>query len=274
MSTVVLSATEQEKILTLREGHFIDLKAKEIAPGKLTRSIAAFSNAEGGELYIGIREDKIRGTRHWEGFVSEEEANGHIQPFETLFPLGEGYDYTFLQGPDHAGLVLRADVKKSRDVKTGSDGKVYVRRGAANLPCTTDESFTRLRRNKGLSSFETETLAADPALLSNSTVILEFMLEVVPTAEPDPWLKKQQVIVGEKPTVAGIILFAEEPQAILPKRSGIKIYRYKTSAQEGTRDTLSGDPLSVEGHAYKQISESVRITSEIIESVRSTRLRD
>ena len=35
------------------------------------------------------------------------------------------------------------------------------------------------------------------------------------------------------PTVSGIVLFADLPQAILPKRSGIKIYRYKTSDSEG-----------------------------------------
>jgi ATP-dependent DNA helicase RecG len=94
------------------------------------------------------------------------------------------------------------------------------------------------------------------------------MLEIVPTAEPEGWLRKQQVIVDNKPTVAGLVLFAEEPQALLPKRTGIKIYRYKTKADEGTRETLDGIPQSVEGHAYKQISESVRITTAIIESVR------
>jgi len=49
---------------------------------------------------------------------------------------------------------------------------------------------------------------------------------VVPTAEPEAWLRKQQLIQGNKPTVAGLVLFAEEPQAALPKRSGIKVYRY------------------------------------------------
>lgn len=94
------------------------------------------------------------------------------------------------------------------------------------------------------------------------------MLEVVPTAEPAEWLRKQQVILKDKPTVAGIALFAEEPQAILPKRTGIKVYRYQTTASEGTRETLAGDPISIEGHAYQQIRAAVTKTAEIIESVR------
>jgi len=105
-------------------------------------------------------------------------------------------------------------------------------------------------------------------VITNSTVTLEFMLQVVPTGEPEPWLRKQQVIQDGKPTVAGLILFAEEPQAALPQRSGVKIYRYRTTADEGTRDTLEADPQSVEGHAYEQIQSAVRITAEIIDSVR------
>lgn len=54
----------------------------------------------------------------------------------------------------------------------------------------------------------------------------------------------------------------------MPKRCGIKIYRYKTKEAEGTRDTLDFDPISIEGNAYSQIYESVKKTAEIIESVK------
>jgi ATP-dependent DNA helicase RecG len=197
-----------------------------------------------------------------------EDANGHLQAFEPLYPLGNGYSYSFLRSPVEKGLVLKIDVEKSRDVKSASDGKVYIRRGAMNLPVDTDEALTRLKRNKGLVSFETEPVAVSTLLVTNSTVILGFMLDVVPTAEPEPWLRKQQVILADKPTVAGLVLFAEEPQAVLPKRSGIKVYRYKTTAEEGTRESLDGDPLSIEGHAYSLIIGAVETTAKIIESVR------
>jgi ATP-dependent DNA helicase RecG len=149
-----------------------------------------------------------------------------------------------------------------------SDGVVYVRRGAQNLPLEGEEALLRLRRNKGLVSFETETVSADPAVISNSAVTLEFMLEVVPIAEPESWLRKQQMVQADRPTVAGIVLFAEEPQAVLPKRTGIKVYRYQTSAAEGTRETLASDPVSIEGHAYRQIYEAVHVTAQTIEGVR------
>jgi ATP-dependent DNA helicase RecG len=72
---------------------------------------------------------------------------------------------------------------------------------------------------------------------------------------------------GGKPTVAALLLFAEEPQATLPKRCGVKIYRYQTSAQEGGRETLAFDPITVEGHLYQQIKNAVTKTTELVEGI-------
>lgn len=266
--TISISDYERNKLLDLVEGHFSDLKAIEIAPAKLTKSLSAFANAEGGELFIGIDELKRSNTRAWRGFNKPEDANGFIQIFEQLFPLGEECFYSFLQNPTSRGYLLKVEIRKSRQIKIASDGKAYIRRGPQNLPVDSEDALTRLRRNKGISSFETETVNVDSDLISNSTVIIRFMLEVVPAAEPESWLKKQLVIVGDKPTVAGLVLFAEEPQAPLPKRSGLKIYRYQTKDDEGTRETLAFDPLTIEGCAYDQIETAEKKAIEIIESVR------
>jgi ATP-dependent DNA helicase RecG len=258
---------EANKVLTLEEGHFTDVKAVEIGPAKLTRTLAAFSNAEGGEIYIGIDEDKQENTRAWRGFVDPEAANGHIQAFEKLFPLGRDYSYDFLRSPLGSGLVLKVEVEKTREIKKASNGKVFVRRGAMNLPMDSDEDLSRLRRNKGITSFETEPVNADAEYITNSEIIITFMLEVIPNAEPDEWLRKQQLLIDGKPTVAGTVLFADEPQALLPKRCGIKLYRYKTKNPEGTRETLDFDPVFIEGCAYNQIRDAVAETIKIIESI-------
>lgn len=266
--TTELSPAETVKVLDIVEGHFVDLKAIEISPTKLTKSLSAFANAEGGELFIGIDEDKAEHARRWRGFNTHEDANSFIQIFEKYFPLGTDYQYSFLKSTDSQGYVLRVEIHKSRDVKFAADGKVYIRRGAQNLPIISDEELTRLRRNKGIVSFETEPVNTDTEIITNSSTVIRFMLDVIPTAEPEAWLKKQQVILSDNPTVAGLVLFADEPQTVLPKRCGLKIYRYQTSDDEGTRETLAFDPLSIEGCAYDQIHASVEKTAEIIESVR------
>ncbi len=263
-----LSELEIEKVLFLEEGHFADIKAVDIKPGKITNTLAAFSNAEGGEVYIGIDEDKQTGKRHWRGFENPEAANGHVQIFEKLFPLGRDYSYDFLRNPLSTGLVLKIEVKKTRDIKKSSNDKIYVRRGAMNLPVDSEEERERLRHNKGITSFETEPLNVSADFITNSEVVIEFMLEVVPNAEPDEWLRKQQLLINDNPTVAGTVLYADEPQALLPKRCGIKLYRYKTKDLEGSREALDFDPISIEGGAYNQIRDAVAQTTEVIESIR------
>lgn len=264
IQSIKISDSEKEKLLSIEENHFCDLKAIEVSPGKLSKAISAFSNSEGGELFIGI-DDK---PRKWRGFDNVESANAHIQVFEELFPLGSDFQYDFLQNEDSGGLVLKIQISKTRDLKTASDNKVYIRRGAQSLPVTDEERLQSLRRDKGILSFETELINCPHEVITNSEHIIEFLLEVVPTGEPETWLKKQMILHEGKPTVSAILLFAEEPQAILPKRSGLKIYRYKTSNEEGTRETLDFDPLSIEGCIYQQIKSAVEQTTDIIESVR------
>jgi ATP-dependent DNA helicase RecG len=96
--------------------------------------------------------------------------------------------------------------------------------------------------------------------------VLEFILNVVPTSEPEDWLAKQKLIVKSKPTVAGALLFSDEPQTLLPK-AAVKIYRYKTNDPMGTRATLAFDPISVEGNAYSQIYASVGKVKGIAEDI-------
>ena len=104
IQNATITEAQVERILALDENHFADLKSLEIAPAKLTRSIAAFANAACGEIYIGVSEATNGPSgegkvRTWRGFRDTEAANGHLQAFEKLFPLGQYYSYTFLVRP-------------------------------------------------------------------------------------------------------------------------------------------------------------------------------
>lgn len=268
--TVEITKQQRGALLARQEGHFCDLKATAIAPAKLSRTISAFANASGGELYIGVDEGmEPEGKRRaWTGFSDVEAANGHIQAFEQCIPFGQELQATFLRCSDEPGLVLHLLVQKTRSICKATDGKAYVRRGAQSLPYTTDEQLTRLRLDKGLTSFETETIEVPLSAVTNSNVIIGFLLEVVPTAEPETWLQKQLMIRESKPTVAAVLLFSEEPQAALPKRSGIKIFRYKTTDPEGTRDTLAADPETIEGCLYVLIERAVARTIDLVQGIR------
>ncbi|CAM1345746.1 ATP-binding protein [Tenacibaculum crassostreae] len=268
IETREINDDQRDKIFGVVENHFNDLKSKEIAPAKLTRTLSAFANSVGGDMYVGIRENDNNGVldRQWIGFTDEEEANGHIQAFEELFPLGDQYSYTFLSHPNENGLVLHIAVKKNLAIVKASNGTVYKRRSAQNIPVTTEDALKRLELDKGISSFEDNTVNVPLDFVTDSYSIFEFMAEVIPTSEPEPWLRKQLLIRNNLPTVASVMLYSDTPQAALPKQSGIKIYRYKTKEEEGTRETLDFVPISIEGPAYTQVYRAVEKTKEIIEN--------
>lgn len=264
--TYKLDDDSLQKVLSQPEGHFLDFKRKEIKPSKLTHSISAFANAEGGELFIGFAELDSEIT--WDGFSDFEDANGHMQVFEELFPLGHGFKYSFLEHPTNNTVALKIEINKSKEIKCASNQIAYLRRGAQNLPQDTPEKLERLRRNKGITSFEDEVVATRLERISDSLAIFSFMDEVIPSSEPEDWLQKQELIHDGKPLVAAVVVYDDEPQVPLAKRCGLKIYRYATSDEEGSRDTLQGLPESIEGNIYNQVYDAVERVSEIIQDVR------
>lgn len=264
-----ISLADAEKIMNLDEGHFLDLKSKEIKPGKLTETISAFANTSAGEIYIGIEENDLLTLkdRTWNGFYDVEDANSIFQAIEKLSPLGNHYKAIFYQASGMNGLVLHLTIYKSNKIIYASNKKAYIRRGAQKLPIDSDVALERLKYDKGITTFEDDLLNIPKEYITNSTVTLGFMIDVVPMSEPDGWLKNQLVLIEDKPTVAGVLLFAEEPQAILPKRSAVKLYRYHTAEDEGERDTLAFDPITIEGHIYDLINDAKNKVKEIVEGI-------
>jgi len=267
----VLVTEEQADLVTrIEEGQFLDLKSRGITPAKLSNTISAFANTDGGELYIGISEDILGGgvkQRLWDGFPDIEAANGHIQAFDRYFPLGQNFQYEFMRCPNRSGVVLHVTVSRNQTIVTATDSKAYIRRGAQNLSQTRSEELKRLEYTKGVISFEGHPVNAPKDLIVDSPVTRSYLSYVVPSAEPAAWLRKQSLIVNDMPTVAGLLLFCEEPQAQLPKRCGIKVYRYETQEAEGFREVLTFIPITVEGCLYEQIKKAVDVTIKEVEKI-------
>ena len=175
IDVTALSDTQFADLLTRGEGHFLDFKAKEVSPAKLTKSLSAFANADGGELFIGVLNSGSP-IKRWSGFEDAEAANGHIQAFEQFFPLGNYFKYQFLKSNRYPGLLLHCEILKTPDIRSASDKIYYLRRGAQNLPQTQEDQISRLKFNKGITSYEDHIVKIDVAEVTNSKPVLEFKL--------------------------------------------------------------------------------------------------
>ena len=269
MEVRTIPPEDVDRILGAEEGHFIDLKAREIAPAKLSQSVSAFANTAGGEIFIGVAEQRTPDGKYtaWRGFPDQEAANAIIAVLEGM-GAPRLTDINFISSDGQEGYLLHLLVQKSRQIVLATDGRAYVRRGAQKLPVTTPEMQRRLELDKGVASFEDENVRAEISLVTNSITSLQFMIEQVPSLEPDVWLKSQQVLTDNGPTVAGALLFSDEPQALLPKRSAIKVLRYRTVESDLDRDALAFHPLTIEGPVVDMISKAVSTTKNILEGIK------
>lgn len=263
-----LSDDEIAELLHTSESHFVDFKSADITPAKLSKTLSAFANTSGGDIYVGIEEVENTDGRElvWAGYPDQEAANPVFQVLEGLGPLANNYSAEFFASAKEKGLVLHLTIYKTQEIIAATDKRVYVRRNAQSLPLAAEEAVERLRYEKGLKSFEDELLNIDAAEIVNSATIIEFMLDTIPTGDPDDWVVKQRVMVDGRPTVAGVLLYSDNPQAILPKRSAIKVLRYQTKT-DAERDFLAFDPLTIEGPLYNLIYDAVEKVKQIIEGI-------
>lgn len=182
--------------------------------------------------------------------------------------LGNHLIFEYLICKDHPGYLLHITVKKVKEIVKSTSGEVYLRVNAGKIKLDTAEKIKRLEFDKGIVTFENEWVECPLERVENSESIINFMINVIPTGEPKKYLENQDLIKDKHSRVSGILLFCDEPAVFLPKRSSIKIMRYKTKQEEISREYLVGTPLTVEGDVYTQIYGAVRQTKKIIEEAK------
>lgn len=254
-------------IISVQENFLNDIKAKEIKPAKLSETVSAFANAAGGDLYIGISEDKTTGVRTWSGFSDPEDANDIAHVLFQAHPFGNHIKLEFLSAADKAGYVLHITVKKVKEIVRSSSEEIFIRVNAGKQKIDTPEKLKRLELDKGIVTFENEWVEVPIRAVENSSSIINFLINVIPSGEPETYLRNQELIKDSHVKVCGVLLFCDEPAIFLPKRSSIKIMRYQTKDDDIGREFLEGTPLTIEGDTYNLIYRAVSETKRIVEGL-------
>ena len=260
--------SQAAKITATQENYLNDIKAREIKPAKLSETISAFANAAGGDVYVGIEEDKISNTRTWHGFDDPEQANAISHVLFQAHAFGNHVKFEFLSNKNLPGLVLHITIKKVKEIVKSSSGEVFVRINAGKQKIDTPEKLKRLELDKGIVTFENEWVEIPLPRIENSLSILNFLINVIPTGEPLTYLNNQDLIKEGNARVSGVLLFCDEPAVFLPKRCSVKIMRYRTKDNDIGREFLEGTPLTIEGDAYNLIYNAVSATKQIVEGIK------
>ncbi|WP_423813180.1 ATP-binding protein [Psychrobacter sp. 219-2-C] len=262
-----ISREQAIKIINIEENFLNDVKAKEIKPAKLSETVSAFANAGGGDIYIGISEKGSSKIRSWMGFNDVEEANDITQVLFKSHPFGNHLIFEFLENRDYPGYVLHITVKKVKEIVKSSKNEIFVRINAGKSKLSSNQEIARLELDKGITTFEDEWVNINPERIENSISILNFLINVVPNAEPLTYLNNQELVKEEQCKVSGVLLFCDEPAIYLPKRCSIKIMRYRTKDEDIGREFLDGVPITIEGDLYNVIYRAVEQSIKIIEGI-------
>lgn len=258
---MVLPRGESKKLETKRVSGKMVHKALE--------TICAFANTDGGMLVLGIEDlDKAKGNARLFGIEENLDAVDELQrKLNTHFvpPLG--------------GVVLTRIACRLRDGSAGHLLALRVAKSDKVHSILDDGTWTRLERgNRSMSATEVVELSFKRGERSTESDALPVSVDLLDTAAWRTFAGSRGFLsgsVGDRlyriglakksgddllPTRAAILLFADEPGALLAahgSRADIRVFHYRgNQVEHGSVPNLKKTPKTISGAIYEQIERA------------------
>lgn len=245
----------------LPEDQWLERKSSRIAPRDLADTLIGFANADGGTVIVGLADGEVEGTRG-----RPERRNAQFQANIDFCAPPVRARHRLVDCIDREGEpneLLAIEVEPGDSVHANQKDEVYLRVGDENRRL----NFAQRREllfDKGQASYE-----ATPSGVSLDAVDRPLLGDyAIAVTAPDPkrLLRARGLANDDELTIAGCLLFAEAPQAILPE-AFIRVLRYRGRERgSGTRQQLIED-IRLEGPIPRQLSDA----REQIERLQPTR---
>ena len=202
-----------------RESDYVEFK-EGLSTERIGQAVVAFSNADGGVVLIGVRDDgSVKGL----GLKGQRKARLH-EIVANLHDPGR-YDVQELDVDGRTVVVLSVH-RREEGVAQTSDGRVLARRGASNRPLV-GRALSELVAVRSLRSFErtkseVSLSEADPGLLNELARAWGWSGERL-----EDRLQEQGFLAGDgRLTVAGALYLTAEPRRCLGK-AFVEVFRYR-----------------------------------------------
>ena len=211
---------------TLKENQYFDRKSARKDDREIAKHISAFANAAGGKLVVGIEDNgevtgfRRNGARDIENF--ERAALTTCTPPPIVHR--ERISVVNSSGEDDSVLVLDIEPSTSHSVARMSDGDVFLRQNDKSVKLNREQVIA-LEFDKGQRIFEDE-LVGDSSIDDVDHEVLDRYKEILGTEVSDEQvLRSRRFMRDGKLTVAGALLFAQDPSVMMPQ-ARVRILRY------------------------------------------------
>lgn len=249
---------------SLKESQYFDRKSARKDDREIAKHISAFANASGGKLVIGIEDDggvtgfKRDGARDIENF--ERAALTTCVPSPIVYK--ERVPTVNSSGEDDLVLVLNIEASTSHTVARLSDGEVFLRQNDKSVKLNREQVLA-LEHDKGQRVFEDE-LVEDSSIEDVDLEVLHQYKEILGTTAPDEQvLRSRRFMRDGKLTVAGALLFAQDPSVMLPQ-ARVRVLRYDGVKMEtGERLNITKE-RSFHGPLPKVIQDAHALISSML----------
>lgn len=254
--------------IDLEEGQTIEFKRK-YKDGSLLHVIASFANSSGGEVYLGVDDDKeVVGIN-----ITPRLKDKIQQACNTIEdPISVEMEARNIYGKD----VLVIKTQKGNNIPYVVSGAVYVRSCAITRPATKQE-ITGMIASSGYIQFEKQPVKTSSYEDIDEEKTRDFLERYTQKRDVEiPDLPLPQILVNmgvvtkEKnriiPTTTGLLFFCKNPQKFIP-HSRVKIARFKGVVPVDFVDKaeLTGSLLEIIEESEKFIKRNTRKASKIID---------
>ena len=249
-----------EQLVRTPEGQFLERKGPQIGARELGNVIAAFANADGGRIVVGIQDGQVLGL----GQEPERRINGWRQASTTFLdpPITLRFEtIDCLNGKGEEDSLAILDIESSTRVHRNVKGDVYLRVGDSTRRLTAAEA-QELLYDKGESAFDGSPVPEAGASPFDERAVARFVRAIRARGSSANTLKARGLAVEEdgelQATVAGLLILGEAPQLAFPEAS-VRVLRYQGSSREtGARANVLAD-RRIDGSIVKQVQGAARL---------------
>lgn len=207
---------------TAKESQYLDRKPAQKKPSELLKHLIAFANADGGQLVIGIEDDKqgniITGFKDGKAYPIEEFKKIDREMRETPLDLSfEEIPVVNYKGEDDFILIISVELSSNRVIAAPNDA-VYLLRQRDETVKLSYEQRNQLSYDKGQRFFEDE-IVPDASLEDiDDSLVQDFKNRFdISERSVEEILKARRFLINGKLTKAAILLFGKYPSSFFPQ---------------------------------------------------------